>query len=61
MTADIIVDNAQIRGTDSNSLLRLYDRVCHIAAISGNQLERLRADKTRQRIADELTKRNVPL
>ncbi len=61
MTKETIVDNAQIRGTDSNSLLRLYDRVCHTAANSTTQLERIRADKTRQRIADELMKRKVPV
>ena len=61
MTAEAFVDITQIRGADSNSLLRLYDRVRHIAATSDNQLERARADKARQRIADELVKRKVPI
>ena len=59
MTTEPSHDNSQIRGTDTNSLLRLYDRVCHLAASSATQLERVRADKTRQQIVNELAKRNV--
>jgi hypothetical protein len=61
MTGDIITDSAQIRGTDSNSLLRSYDRACSVAATSVIQQERIRADKARQRIARELAKRKIPL
>lgn len=52
---------SHFRGTDSNSLLRMYD----LAAITFNtsQLrhERADADKAIQRIARKLQKRNVPL
>jgi hypothetical protein len=61
MTTEPPPDHSQIRATDTNSLLRLYDRVCHLAANSDTQLERIRADKTRQQIANELAKRNVRL
>jgi hypothetical protein len=61
MTDDFITDKPKIRGTDSNSLLRIYDRVCDIFAKSLDQHERARADKARQRIAKELERRNVRL
>lgn len=48
-----------IRGTDSNSLLRLYDQAHEIAAKSPLLLERALADKAVRRIAKELQKRNV--
>jgi hypothetical protein len=48
-----------LRGTDSNSLLRLYDRACQAVNRSSSQQERVRADKAIQRIARELEKRNV--
>ena len=49
-----------IRGTDSNSLLRLYDLANEISSRSPSQQERARAAKARQRIAKELQKREVP-
>lgn len=48
-----------IRGTDSNSLLRLYDLVTGISHKSPLQQERARADKTVRLIVKELRKRNV--
>jgi hypothetical protein len=50
-----------IRGTDSNSLLRLYDRAKAIFTQSPLQLERVRAGKAVERIAKELQRRKVPL
>jgi hypothetical protein len=50
-----------IRGTDSNSLLRLYDLAHAIRNKTPSQQERLRADKAVRRIAKELQKRNLPL
>jgi hypothetical protein len=50
-----------IRGTDSNSLLRLYDLAREIFNKSKSQPERARADRTIQRIARELQRRKVPL
>jgi hypothetical protein len=54
-------DQGSIRGTDTNSLLRLYDLAKGILNTSGSQQERARAGRASQRIAKELRKRNVPL
>lgn len=48
-----------LRGTDSNSLLRLYDQVRAILGSSPSSQERARAEKAIQRIANELRKRDV--
>jgi hypothetical protein len=50
-----------LRGTDSNSLLRLYDEVQGTLKQSPSQLEREKAEKAIQRITTELRKRNVRL
>ncbi len=50
-----------IRSTDSNSLLRLYDRAVETLRRSASQLERTRAKKAMCAIATELAKRNIPL
>ena len=50
---------SRLRGTDSNSLLRLYDEVHGILKRSQSQQERGRAEKTIQRITTELRKRDV--
>jgi hypothetical protein len=48
-----------IRGTDSNSLLRMYDLVTGVFNKSKSQQERARADRAMQRIAQELRKRKI--
>jgi hypothetical protein len=58
---DFILNRRNIRGTDSNSLLRLYDLANRIARQSLVQMEREMADKAIGRITQELQKRNVPL
>jgi hypothetical protein len=55
------VSLSRLRGTDSNSLLRLYDEVRGIVERSQSRQERERADKAVQRIAGELRKRDVRL
>jgi hypothetical protein len=50
-----------LRGTDSNTLLRLYDRAREAAQHSPMQLIRQRADKALQRILRELQRRKVRL
>jgi hypothetical protein len=50
-----------LRGTDSNSLLRLYDQARAIFSQSTLQGERARAERALRRIARVLEKRNVPL
>jgi hypothetical protein len=57
----ITLGRNSIRSTDSNSLLRLYDRAAEILRNSSSQLERTRADKAMRAIATELAKRNIPL
>jgi hypothetical protein len=54
-------DPRHLRGTDSNSLLRLYDRARRTCQQSTSEQERARADRTVQRIARELQRRNVRL
>jgi hypothetical protein len=49
----------EIRGTDSNSLLRMYDAARGAASTSESQLERAKADRAARRIAQELQKRRV--
>lgn len=62
MNADILtLGQGHIRGTDSNSLLRIYDRLRAIIAGSPTQHERERADRALGRIAIELQKRQVHL
>ena len=53
-------DRRVLRGSDSNSLLRMYDAVNGIFARSPSQQERARADRAIQRIVKELQRRNVP-
>lgn len=55
------VDQGNIRRTDSNSLLRMYDQANEIFNNAPSQQERTRADKALRRIAKELQKRHVPL
>ena len=50
-----------IRGSDSGSLLRWYDRARELIAKSASQAECSKADKVIQRIAKELEKRKVRL
>jgi hypothetical protein len=52
---------AAIRGSDSNSLLRLYDTAKAICSMTPSLQQRARADKVMQRLAKELKKRNVAL
>ena len=61
MSNDVLpFEQRHVRGTDSNSLLRLYDLAK--AFFSNSQLGqgRARADRAIRRIAKELQKRNVP-
>jgi hypothetical protein len=48
-----------IRGTDSNSLLRLYDLASEFLQGSPLRLDRTRVDRARRRIAAELEKRGI--
>jgi hypothetical protein len=61
MNPDVLaLDHRNIRGTDSNSLLRLYDLANKIVSQSSLQQDRAQADKARDRISKELRK-DVPL
>jgi hypothetical protein len=57
----ITLGRNSIRSTDSNSLLRLYDRAAEMLRKSSSRLERTRADRAMRSIATELAKRNIPL
>jgi hypothetical protein len=57
----LTLNQRNLRGADSNSLLRLYDLANDVFQKSRLQQERARADKTIHRIAQELQKRRVPL
>ena len=60
MGNDILASSQQsLRGTDSNSLLRLYDMIRGLAQTSPSQYERGRADRAMQRVTKELERRKV--
>jgi hypothetical protein len=61
MTMNLAFCPRNLRGTDSNSLLRLYDVANEVFHKSPLLRERTLAEKTIQRITKELRKRNVPL
>jgi hypothetical protein len=50
-----------IRGTDTNSLFRLYDQAKEALGRSSTPQERARADRAVQRLAEELRRRDVRL
>jgi hypothetical protein len=56
---DVAMDQNSIRRTDTNSLLRLYDRAQLIRGLRSSQYERARAERVLRRVAEELQKRNV--
>ena len=59
MSNDLLpLDQASIRGSDSNSLLRTYDLAKEVLSKSPSQLEREKAGKAIRRITKELEKRN---
>jgi hypothetical protein len=51
----------RVRATDSNSLLRLYDRAKMLFERPGSQQERALAGRAMQIFTNELRKRHVPL
>jgi hypothetical protein len=59
MKNDDIPACGNLRGTDSNSLLRLYDRARLAQVQSANQLDRARAARSARRIATVLRGRGV--
>jgi hypothetical protein len=52
---------SDIRGADSNTLLRMYDVATEITAGSPTLQDRARAERALRHIAKELRKRNVAL
>ena len=55
------LDLRNVRATDSNSLLRLYDAANRVVRTSGLQEERARATRMIERITKELQRRKVSL
>lgn len=58
-SSDFGMGQGSLRGTDSNSLLRLYDRARDLAQASLSQQERVKAEKARERFARELQRRKI--
>ena len=56
---DLAVNRTRLRGTDSNTLLRLYDRAGERRAASQTPGARAAADRAARLIADELRRRGV--
>jgi len=50
---------SNLRGTDSNSLLRLYDQATETFKTSASKLEKDKAGRAIQRIAKELKRRKL--
>jgi hypothetical protein len=62
VSTEVLTFNQQtVRGTDSNSLLRMYDLANETFRKSQLQQERARPAKVILRLAKELQKRNVPV
>lgn len=61
MRHDAQFSQASYRGTDGNSLLRMYDAAREASATSLLQLDRLRADRALLRIVKELRRRKIYL
>ena len=60
MTTNIYsFEQRNLRRTDNNSLLRMYDLANEVLNKSASQLERTKAAKAIQRIAKELQRKNV--
>jgi hypothetical protein len=60
-TDALTLDLADIRGADSNTLLRLYDLARGRFDHAPSQQERVRVGRALQRIVQELRRRDVPL
>jgi hypothetical protein len=59
MSGEDYLDPHNLRGADSNSLLRLYDRASERLNRSQSEQEKARAGRAVERIAKELRRRNV--
>jgi hypothetical protein len=55
-----LVNERNIRGMDTNSLLRMYDLAQGVVTHADSKVQRDRADRTAERVRAELRKRNVP-
>ena len=60
MNHEVPFENGNIRGVDSNSLLRMYDQAKGVFINSTSQGARAIADRAIQRITKELQRRKVP-
>jgi hypothetical protein len=58
-TDDLAFNRWDIRGADSNSLLRMYDLATEVFDKSKSQQQRARNERLIQRIAKELQRRKV--
>ncbi len=61
MIDEILTTSQQnLRGTDSNSLLRMYDLAAEALGKARSQQERQRAERAVRRLTEELGRRNLP-
>ena len=61
MAFDVLTTGERnIRGMDTNSLLRMYDLAQGVVTRADSQSERAKADRTVRRVLTELRKRKVP-
>jgi hypothetical protein len=61
MAFDVLITGERnLRGMDTNSLLRMYDLARDAVRRSESQTERAKADRAAQRVLTELRKRKVP-
>lgn len=56
----LIIGERNLRGMDTNSLLRMYDLARDVVTRSDLQLERAKAERAVRRVLTELRKRKVP-
>jgi len=56
----LIIGKRNLRGMDTNSLLRMYDLARDVVTRSDLQIERAKAERAAQRVLTELRKRKIP-
>jgi len=56
----LLLKESNIRGIDTNSLLRMYHLAQGVVTHADSKVQRDRADRTAERVRAELRKRNVP-
>jgi hypothetical protein len=58
-TDDLTINRQRLRGSDSNTLLRLYDQANERLGACTTQVQRAQADRAIRLVGDELRRRQV--